>query len=194
MEMFTGIIIKVGKIKKIENKRSKTYFTIEAKDFLKNVKVGDSISCDGACLTVIKKDKDKFRVELMRETLKVTKFNGARVGNSVNLELALRVGDRLDGHFVMGHVDGVGMVEEFVGNDLIVKAPQKLTKYLVCKGSATINGVSLTVAGIVKNKLRISLIEHTLKNTNLSLLKKGDKVNIEIDMMARYLEKLLKNN
>jgi riboflavin synthase len=198
--MFTGIIKKVGVIKKIDppasalsasnwragKQRKSVNFIIEAKGFLAGVKIGDSISCDGVCLTVIGKNKDKFKVELMPETLRATKFKNSKVGNLVNLEF----------HFVIGHVDGVGVVRKIINENkyinLIINVPKKIVKYLAPKGSITVNGVSLTISGVGADWFKVSLITHTLENTNLSKLKTGDKVNIEVDMIARYLENLLK--
>ncbi|MDP3043228.1 MAG: riboflavin synthase [bacterium] len=203
--MFTGIIETTGKIQKIKpsfapsggataGKNKKVYFIIEVKNFLKDIKTGASISCDGVCLTVVKKTKDSFTVELMPETLRLTKFADARAGDLINLEKSLKIGERLDGHFVMGHVDGVGVVKKVIKEgeytDLIINVPKKIIKYLAYKGSASINGVSLTIAGNGKDWLKVCLITHTLEITNLSVLKAGDKVNIEVDMIARYLESL----
>ncbi len=196
--MFTGIVEKTGKLKKIENKNGKIYFTVEVKNFLQDIKIGSSISCDGVCLTVIKKTKDSFTVELMPETLRLTKFADSKIGNLINLEKSLKIGERIDGHFVMGHVDGVGIIKKVVKEgeyiDLIIKVPKKIIKYLAYKGSASINGVSLTIAGAGKDWFKVCLITHTLDITNLSKLAAGDKVNIEVDMIARYLEGLLNYN
>ena len=194
--MFTGIIEKTGKISKIEDRKGKVYFTISSKNFLKGVKIGDSISCDGTCLTVVKKEKDNFTVELMPETLKLTRFKNSSKGDLINLELAMRIGQRLDGHFVMGHVDGIGKIKKVVIEgeyiSLIIKVPCRIMKYLAYKGSVSVNGVSLTISGADHDWFKVCLITHTLKATNLSELKAGDMVNIEVDMIARYLEKLLK--
>lgn len=195
--MFSGIVEKTGIIKKIENREGKIYFTIVVKNFLRDVKIGSSISCDGVCLTVVKKTKDNFDVELMPETLNITKFADSKIGDLINLEKSLKVSDRLDGHFVMGHIDGVGTIKKIIKDgeytNLIIKIPRQLIKYLAYKGSASINGVSLTVSGVGKLWFKVSLITHTLKITNLSKLKTGDKVNIEIDMLSRYLKNLLDN-
>ncbi len=189
--MFTGIIKKTGEISKIEKTGNKIYFTIKTSDFLRDVKIGESVSCDGVCLTVIKKIKDSFKVELMPETLRMTKFRHAKAGDLINLELALKMGERIDGHFVMGHIDGTGVVKKIINEGgfktLAIKIHRKLIKYIAYKGSAAVNGVSLTVSGAGKDWFKISLITHTLENTNLSELKKGDEVNIEVDMMARYI-------
>ena len=194
--MFTGIIEKTGKIKKIEDKNGKIYFIIEVGDFLNDVKVGDSISCDGVCLTVVEKALNNFKVELMPETLELTKFSNSKEGNFINLEKAMMMGGRLDGHFVMGHVDGVGEVGkiEQAGEyiNLIINTPVELVKFLALKGSVSINGVSLTISGVGDDWFKVSLITHTMEITNLKDLKEGDRVNLEVDMIARYLEKLLK--
>ena len=195
--MFSGIVEKTGIIKKIKNRDGKIYFTIETKNFLRDIKIGSSISCDGVCLTVVKKTVRDFVVELMPETLKLTKFSNSKIGDLINLEKSLKVSDRVDGHFVMGHIDGVGEIKKIINDneytDLIIKVPQRLIKYLAYKGSASVNGVSLTISGVGKLWFKVSLITHTLKITNLSKLKAGDKVNIEIDMLARYLKSLLDN-
>jgi len=194
--MFTGIVEKTGKITKIENRnKEKIYFTINVDNFLQDINIGSSISCDGVCLTVVKQTKNNFIVELMPETLRLTRFADSEVGDLVNLEKSLKIGERIDGHFVMGHVDGVGVVKKIIKEgeytDLIIKVPKKIIKYLALKGSASVNGVSLTISGVGKDWFKICLITHTLELTNLSELKIGDKVNIEVDMIARYLERLL---
>lgn len=194
--MFTGIIQKTGRIDKIECRGNKQYFIVSVENFLKDVRIGDSISCNGVCLTVIKKEKNYFTTELMPETLKLTKFSEAKIGDAINLELAVRVGDRLDGHIVSGHIDGVGTVKkmEKEGNHVsfITGIPAGLSRYIARKGSIALDGVSLTISGVGKDWLKVSLITHTLDVTNFSNLKVGDKVNIEVDLIARYLEAFIK--
>ncbi len=194
--MFSGIVEKMGELKKIETKSGKIYFTVYAGGFLRGIKVGDSIACDGVCLTAIKVKSGNFTVELMPETLRLTKFSRVAAGDRINLEKSLRVGDRISGHFVMGHVDAVGIVEKVTraGADvsLTVKVPGKIIKYLAYKGSVSLNGVSLTIGENGKNWFKVYLIGHTLKITNLGRLTSGDKVNIEVDTIARYLESLMK--
>ena len=194
--MFTGIVEKTGKIKKIEDRKGKIYFTFEVKNFLSGTKIGQSISCDGTCLTVVKKTKTGFEVELMPETLKLTKFDDSKKGDLINLEKAMKANQCLDGHFVTGHIDGVGRVKKIIKDGeyitLEIKSPKRLMKYLAYKGSVAVNGVSLTIAGAGKDWFSICLITHTLDVTNLSKLKIGDKVNLEVDIIARYLEKLFK--
>lgn len=194
--MFTGIVEKTGKLKKIERLNDKVYFTIEIKDFLTGVKIGDSISCDGACLTVIKKTKNAFTVELMPETLRLTRFMDSKIGDKINLEKAAKIGDRLNGHFVSGHIDCIGILKKNIKEGEYscyeIEIPKRFSKYLAYKGSVAVNGVSLTIAQSKKNIFKICLISHTLKITNLSGLRIGDKVNIEVDLIARYLESLMK--
>lgn len=194
--MFKGIVEKTGKLKKIDNRNGKIYFTVEVKDFFSKTKVGDSISCDGVCLTVVKIKGDTFEVELMPETLRLTRFSNVKVGCNINLEHSLRLGDTIDGHFVSGHVDCVGKIKTIQKDgdytNLIIAVPEKISKYLALKGSSTVNGVSLTIAGETKNSFKVCLITHTLEITNLADLKVGDLVNIEVDLLARYLEKLMR--
>ena len=194
--MFTGIIVKTGQLEKIAKKNGKIYFTIAVKNLLNRTKIGESIACDGVCLTVIKKTPHNFTVELMPETLKRTRFGLIKEGEPINLELALQLGERLDGHLVMGHVDGVGRVKKITKEgkyvSLIIEAPKELRRYLAYKGSVTVNGVSLTIASAGQSTFTVCLISHTLKVTNISNLKPGDQVNLEADMLAKYLERLLK--
>jgi len=193
--MFTGIVEKTGKLKKIEKKTDKVYFIIEVDKFLNGVKIGDSISCDGTCLTVVKKTKNIFTVELMPETLRLTKFIDSKIGDEINLEKASKIGDRINGHFVSGHVDCVGVLKKIIKEGkyfcFAIRIPGQFSKFLAYKGSVSVNGVSLTIAESKKDIFKICLITHTLNITNLSDLKIGDKVNIEVDLIARYLEKML---
>ena len=195
--MFTGIVQTTGKIEEIEKRNQGMIFTIGVEDYLDDVKIGDSISVDGVCLTVIFLNKDSFKVELMPETLRITRFSDLEVGVKVNLEKSLVMNGKLDGHIVLGHADGVGIVKnvikegEFV--ELIIEPPKDLEKYIAYKGSISVNGVSLTISGLEKKGFKVSLITHTLEITNLSDLKEGDKVNLEVDIIARYLERMLKD-
>ena len=194
--MFSGIVEKIGRLEKIETKQGKIYFTIKVGGFLSGIKIGDSLACDGVCLTAIKITNSRFTVELMPETLHLTKFSQAKIGDSINLEKSLRASDFIGGHFVMGHVDAVGLVKEIISQganaSLIISVPKKIIKYLAYKGSVSVNGVSLTIAGRGKNWFKVCLIGYTLKITNFGTLRVGDKVNIEVDTIARYLESLLK--
>lgn len=193
--MFTGIIREKGKIKEIRSGKTNVILVIEAKKLLADAKPGDSVAVDGVCLTVTQRRGKQFNVDVMPETLKKTIIEKYRVGQKVNLEKPLKVGDTLDGHFVQGHVDGKGTIKSLIrdkkdGVILTVKFPQELGKYIAMKGSITINGVSLTVMGVTQDTVMVALIPTTLELTNLGGLKKGDEVNLEVDVLARYLEKL----
>ena len=191
--MFTGIIREVGTIKKISRKKGNIIFLIESKKLLKTRKIGDSIAVDGVCLTIINIKKNLFETEAIPETLKRTTLSIRKTNDKVNLELPITEKEALEGHIVQGHVDDTGTVEDKKneGNSKILKIqfPQHLKKYIALKGSIAINGVSLTISDLTKNTFNVSLIPHTLKNTNLGLLKKGNKVNLEVDILARYGQK-----
>lgn len=187
--MFTGIVRFTGKIKRKRHTHNSVVFEIERKSLV--LKAGDSVSVNGVCLTVVKKNKDSFWVDAVPETLKKTNLGQLNAGSSVNLEPALKLNDSLSGHFVTGHVDDVGEVvkkeKTARGEILLIKFPKKLKPFIAEKGSIAINGVSLTIASVASNLCTIALIPFTARNTNLGALKKGDYVNIEIDIIARYL-------
>jgi riboflavin synthase len=190
--MFTGIIQKTGKVKSVESKNGLKVISITG-SFGKK-KTGDSVAIDGCCLTITSCTKNLFKVEAIPETLQKTIINGYRKGTVVNLEDPLRIGDSLDGHFVQGHVDFSGTIQESASEKgtktLKVSFPKDMAKFFALKGSVTVNGVSLTISKIHKTAFEVSLIPQTLKTTNLSSLKKGGKVNIEVDIIARYLNSL----
>ena len=192
--MFTGIIQSIGTIRNYEAQGADARMSIHGGglDF-SDVALGDSIAVNGVCLTAVGLTSDSFTVDVSAETLRCT--SGFSPGAEVNLEKALRLADRLGGHLVSGHVDGVGIVERFapVGESfgLVVRAPGELAKYIVTKGSITLNGVSLTVNRIDGDVFSLNLIPHTLQNTSLHGLKAGSRVNLEVDMMARYAERIL---
>ncbi len=195
-QMFSGIIADVGRIIEAADRDGGLHLVIStgAMD-LDDVQVGDSIAVNGICLTVIALASDSFTVDVSRETLDCTvgldKPNGL-----VNLEKALRLSDRLGGHLVSGHVDGVGEVVAF--DDLIeswrltVRAPQALAKYIAAKGSIAINGVSLTVNQVSGSEFSVNLIPHTLAQTSLNKLRTGTRINLEVDLIARYVERMLR--
>lgn len=192
--MFTGIVEEVGRVVRTEPAGGNLRVWIEAEKVLEGTQVGDSIATSGACLTVVEIGERGFAVELAQETVKRTAPRW-RPGARVNLERAARVGDRLDGHLVTGHVDGVGRVTRFDrrpgAHDLHVEAPAELARYIAPKGSITIDGVSLTVVEVRGRVFSVTLIPHTLQVTTLGELKVGDAVNLEIDLIARYVERLL---
>jgi riboflavin synthase len=192
--MFTGIIAAVGKISRVESAKGGLRLAIDAGALgLSDVAVGDSIAVNGVCLTVVKRGKKGFGVDVSRETLRCTA--GLDKPGEVNLEKALRLSDRLDGHLVLGHVDGVGKVTRFepAGKSrlLSVRAPSGLARYIARKGSVTVHGVSLTVNAARAAEFEVNLIPHTLAVTTLRYLEVGDRVNLEVDPLARYAERLL---
>ena len=193
--MFSGIIADVGNIVEANDRDGglRLMIAISTMD-LSDVQLGDSIAVNGVCLTVVANDQMAFAVDVSRETLNCT--DGLDViGAPVNLEKALRLADRLSGHLVSGHVDGVGEVIEFsnLGESwkLEVRAPQALAKYIAVKGSITINGVSLTINNVSGSEFSVNLIPHTLTMTNLRILRAGSRVNLEVDMIARYVERMM---
>ena len=192
--MFSGIVAAVGKIAKIEPRERGVRLTIHAVRLgLDDVGIGDSIAVNGCCLTVIAKTTSSFEVDVSAETIHCTV--GLGESGEVNLEKALRLSDRLGGHLVTGHVDGVGEVLRFepVGEShlLVVRAPAELAKYIARKGSVTVQGVSLTVNAVNGPDFEINLIPHTIAATTLRHLKVGSRVNLEIDLIARYIERML---
>jgi riboflavin synthase len=193
--MFSGIIADVGTITRTEDRNGGLRLSVStsAAD-LSDVLAGDSIAVNGICLTVIAHTVDSFTVDVSRETLNCTEGLDA-VGAPVNLEKALRLSDRLGGHLVSGHVDGVGEVVEFsdLGESwkLKIRAPQELAKYIATKGSVSINGVSLTINQVNGSEFSVNLIPHTLTVTNLKNLCAGSRVNLEVDLIARYVERMV---
>lgn len=192
--MFTGIITGLGRISEITQQEKGIRATITCDGFaLDDVAIGDSIACSGACLTVVAKTVNSFSVDISQESLNCT-AGLDQLGEEVNLEKALRLSDRLGGHLVSGHVDGVGEVVSFtpVGEswELRIRLPQDLEKFVAAKGSITIDGVSLTVNSIDRQVFSINIIPHTLTATSFKRLARGVKVNIEVDLIARYLAQL----
>ena len=193
--MFSGIIADVGTITRVEDRDGGLRLTVSTSTLdLSDVHAGDSIAVNGICLTVIKHTIDSVIVDVSRETLNCTEGLDA-IGAQVNLEKALRLSDRLGGHLVSGHVDGVGKVVELsdLGESwkLEVRAPEELAKYIAIKGSITINGVSLTINQVGDNKFSVNLIPHTLVMSNLKNLCVGSRVNLEVDLIARYVERMM---
>ncbi len=191
--MFTGIVGAVGSVAEATPGGAGLRVRVASGDLdLSDVVLGDSIAVNGVCLTVVGLDAGTFEADVSRETLACTA--GFAVGDRVNLEKALRLADRLGGHFVTGHVDGVGRVSRFepVGDNrlLAVSAPPDLAKYLARKGSVAVNGVSLTINEVSGSEFTVNLIPHTLSATNLGAARTGDGVNLEVDLLARYVERL----
>jgi len=192
--MFTGLVADKGEVLALEMKEESALITIKSK-LLTEVKIGDSISVNGVCLTVISKNHESFQSDVMVQTLKLTSLGNLKVGDLVNLELAMAANSRMGGHFVQGHVDGIATVKENSSgekwNKFVIEIPKELTKYVVNQGSITIDGVSLTVGSILKNEVTLWLIPETLAKTNLSNKTSGDQVNVEVDILAKYVERLV---
>ncbi len=192
--MFTGIVEETGTIIAI----GANSITIECQKILEDVKLGDSIMVNGVCQTVIDFGENFFRANLSQETLNITTFSDSKQGDIVNLERALTLNTRLGGHLVSGHTDCKGQLISVQKNnqfyDMTFEIPAEFAKYIAYKGSITVNGISLTIAEINNNTVKVAVIPHTFENTNLKTLKNGDFVNIETDILAKYVEKMLSAN
>ena len=194
--MFTGIVVGTGKVKNISKNtknRSAVQMTVDLGKQSKGLKIGQSVALNGVCLTVTKISKNLGRFEMIDETIKKTDLGNLKTGSIVNIERSLKAGDRLEGHFVLGHVDGIGIIKKILKKPKEVQVwfevPKKLAKYIVKKGSIAIDGISLTVVDVKKNLVSVSLIPHTIQVTNFKTKKIGDKVNIETDILGKYILK-----
>ena len=191
--MFTGIVEGTAEVKSISKSRkgADTAMTLRLGRLARGLKVGDSVCVNGTCLTVTRLSRGEADFEMVAETIRRTSLGQVRSGDKVNIERSLKVGDRLEGHFVLGHVDGTGTVEDIVKlpseTKLWIKLDKDLSKSIVEKGSIAIDGVSLTLVDVKGDKISVSLIPHTLDMTTLGLRSKGDKVNIEIDIIGKYV-------
>jgi len=193
--MFTGLIKEIGEIKSVVTNPEGKLLGIKSRELIKEIAIDDSVSVNGACQTVVKVKGDIFYVQAVHVTLEKTTFGSLRPGNPVNLELSLRPMDRLGGHFVSGHVNGTGQITKVLSQGknwlITVKYPKELEKYIIQEGSIAIEGISLTVAYLKKGEMTVSIIPHTYEKTTLGSKKVGDKVNLEVDLLAKYIEKLL---
>jgi len=193
--MFTGIIEEVGKVRAIEPRGEALVLRIAAKTVREGIKPSDSLAVNGTCLTVVEVTDDALGFDVIPETLSKTALGALKPGDPVNLERAMRVGDRLGGHFVQGHVDGVGYVTGIDAEGewymMSFSAPGIVRRYLIPHGSITVNGVSLTVARMAEDGFTVGLIPHTLENTDLGHKTVGDPVNLEADMLGKYVDALL---
>ncbi|MCH8915462.1 MAG: riboflavin synthase [Thaumarchaeota archaeon] len=194
--MFTGIIEGIGKVEKISKNtknRSAIQMTVNLGKYAKGLKIGQSVALNGVCLTVTKLSKSSCIFEMIEETTKKTDLGNLKVGGIVNIERSLKVGDRLEGHFVLGHVDGVGTIKKILKKPKEVQVwfevPKKLSKYVVKKGSIAIDGISFTIVDIKNTLATVSIIPHTINVTNFRTKKVSDKVNIEIDILGKYILK-----
>lgn len=193
--MFTGIIEELGKVVAIEEQPDALRLTIAGPLVTSDIKRGDSISCSGVCLTAIEIENGSFTADVMKETLRLTSLDGVKVGDPINLERAMTMQTRFGGHHVQGHVDGVGHFlsrEKSENWDWVrIQVPKELLKYIVLKGSITFDGISLTVNEVGDDFVGLSLIPETLRLTTLGYKTPGDKVNVEVDVMAKHIERLI---
>ena len=196
--MFTGIVEEIGFIEKLTKTKSGLRFVIEAKVIMDSMEIGDSVSVNGVCLTVSKIKQNYFYVDLVEETIKKTNLGSLKKGSNVNLERAITLATRLGGHILQGHIETIGtIVGKKVNNDsaiLSINIETEFLKYCLPKGSIAIDGISLTIATISDNIISIALIPHTLKKTTLGSKKNGDLVNIETDIIGKYVERLMSFN
>ncbi len=196
--MFTGLIEETGKLLSIENIAGGKRLRISISNFFDDLKVDDSVSVNGVCLTVTRIESNSFLCDAVGETLNKTTLSDIQQNDELNLERAVRLSDRLGGHLVQGHINGIGIITNIVklgGNySFEVEIPAQLTKYVVDEGSIAIDGISLTVAKIIDKKIALSIIPHTWSKTNLNKRKIGGRVNIETDILAKYVEKILQGS
>lgn len=193
--MFTGLIEETGTIVSAKPRAGVIEFNIRAHKVMKDLKIDDSININGVCQTVVKRTANSFTVQSVKETLRKTNFGALRAGNKVNLERALLPSSRMGGHFVQGHVDGVGTVKSIKKQKgdwlLTITIPELWMKYVIPMGSICVDGISLTVASVGENNFTLAIIPHTLTVTTLNDLKPGSKVNIELDMIGKYVANLI---
>jgi riboflavin synthase len=198
--MFTGIIEEVGKVTSIKQEGGSRRLTVAASELVKELTKGASIAVSGVCLTAVEYGTNFFAADLAEETWKRTSFSRIKEGARVNLELPMRADGRFGGHMVQGHVDGTGTfqsLDRIKGADdfwLRIEIPTELARYVIYKGSLSIEGISLTVAKIEGTEITVAIIPHTIKMTNLGSLKSGDPVNLEVDMIAKYVEKMMRGD
>ena len=194
--MFTGIIVGTGKVTKLDqktNNRSAIQMTVNLGKYAKGLKIGQSVAINGVCLSATKISNNNCVFEMIDETTKKTDLGNVKAGSTVNVERSLKVGDRLEGHFVLGHIDGVATITKIEKKPkevkLWFKIPKKLTKYVVKKGSIALDGISLTLVDVKKDVASVCLIPHTINVTNFKSKKIGDKLNIETDVLGKYILK-----
>jgi riboflavin synthase len=193
--MFTGIVEGTGKVLEVEERSGGRALRVDVEAFASRLRIGSSVSLNGCCTTVVKKDEHSFTTELMEITLQKTNLGDVKTGDPLNLEFPMTLGAELGGHMVQGHVDGVGEVIEVqtleASHVARIRLPQFLIKYVVATGSVAANGVSMTVADIQGDVLTLGIIPHTWEMTNFHTFKPGVRVNIEVDLIGKYIEKLL---
>jgi riboflavin synthase len=191
--VFTGIIEEIGVIQELNTSTRGGTISVAAKTIPASLKVGDSIAVNGVCLTSVRTSAGSFTCDISAETLRRTGFVNAKRGTKVNLERALMADGRMGGHFVLGHVDGIGRFissnSSGEGKEISISFPQELDRYLVYKGSIAVDGISLTIASLEKEAFTVAIVPHTFESTNLQYLKAGDSVNLEVDILGKYLER-----
>jgi len=189
--MFTGIVEEIGAVKALAKSRTGTRLSILAATVMKDLPIGASISVNGACLTVVAKNKKEFSVDVSPETIAVTNLGKLTAGSPVNLERAMKLNERIGGHLVAGHVDGTGIIRERrqEGNAIIllVEAPKEILRYCIPKGSITVDGISLTINEVADRSFSVSIIPHTARVTTLGLKQQGDTVNVESGLIGKYV-------
>jgi len=192
--MFTGIIEEMGVVKEVIKTRQGSSVSILAKTVLEGLRVGDSVTVNGVCLTVVGFDPTGMKADISPETAKVTTLGSLKAGDPVNLERAMRLGDRLGGHLVTGHVDAIGAIrartQEADALQLVIEAPREVLRYCVPKGSITVDGISLTLNEVTDRGFRVAIIPHTAKVTALGIKQVGDAVNLEADLVGKFVERL----
>jgi riboflavin synthase len=197
--MFSGIIENIGKVKEFK-KKGDCQLIIHSNFKIKEIKIGSSIACNGVCLTVHTTMKiDSFvaiSFDVSKETMECSNFSDLKVGSVINLEKSLRLGDEVSGHFVFGHVDDalklLSVNKKGESHEIILEIPRKIKKFIVKKGSITLNGISLTINKVTSKTITLNIISYTWKNTNLHLIQIGERINVEVDMLARYVTQNLK--
>ena len=195
--MFTGLITHVGKVSEIkETDKNDTYVGIDIK-WNDDLNIGSSVCCNGVCLTVVNKKLNYFGVELSNETIKRTNFQYLKLNSTINLEKSLKIGDELGGHYVTGHIDGLARLSKIIqiksSYELWFEVREEITKYLAEKGSVALNGISLTINKVENNFFSVNIIKHTWNNTNLSSYQVGSFINLEVDIISRYVSRHIKN-
>ena len=187
--MFSGIIEELGEVTEISRRARATLLKVKTNKVLDDIKVGDSVSVNGACLTVTEKKQDNLGFEVIPQTFNVTNLRTLKIKDRVNLERALKIGDRVSGHFVTGHIDCIGIIRKknYISDNLCfeIAVPQEFMKYILPKGSIAVDGISLTVVNRTSNRFSVYVITHTIKNTTLGLKGPSEKINIEFDILAK---------
>ncbi len=193
--MFTGLVAELGIVEKLARQGESYHLTVAARRVLQNLKLGDSVAVNGVCLTVVRLDDAAFTADVMPETVRLTNIGGLHAGDRVNLERTLRLCDGLDGHIVSGHVEGLGVIAgrrpDGIAQVVTITTPPELLRYIIKKGSIAIDGISLTVTQVMETSFSVSLIPHTARETTLGFKDVGDSVNLETDIIGKYVERML---